>query len=227
MRLYLASSNSGKLRELSALAGAEGIELETVPGYDRRPPFPEDEPSFALNALEKALYYSRHGAVEDAPGRGPSGRSRWAELGLAKGGQGKAEGPEALVVADDSGLVVEALEGQPGVRSARFAGPGATDADNNRKLLEELRGVPAEKRGARFVCVLALARGGRVLGIFSDYVEGRILEAPRGSGGFGYDPLFFLPERGCTTAELAPEEKNRVSHRGKAFRKLLALVKKT
>ena len=222
MRLYLASSNSGKLRELSALAGAEGIELETVPGYDRRPPFPEDEPSFALNALEKALYYSRNAGSNGSPRQEPRGSG---VMGNASSGQPGGSG--VLVVADDSGLVVEALGGQPGVRSARFAGPGATDADNNRKLLEELRGVPAEKRGARFVCVLALARGGRALGIFSDYVEGRILEAPRGSGGFGYDPLFFLPERGCTTAELAPEEKNRVSHRGKAFRKLLALVKKT
>ena len=277
MRLYLASSSSGKLRELSALAGAEGVELETVPGYEGLTPFPEDEPSFALNALEKAVYYSRHGSVEDAPGRGPNGRSRWAEhedsprleprgsgveaeceegragngpsgrgrwaepggevrgpndgsrraeRGSAQEGLGVSGGEKLLVVADDSGLVVEALEGQPGVRSARYAGPGATDADNNRKLLEELRGVTPEKRGARFVCVLALARGGRVLGIFSDYVEGRILEAPRGTGGFGYDPLFFLPERGCTTAELSAEEKNRVSHRGKAFRKLLAFLKK-
>jgi XTP/dITP diphosphohydrolase len=195
MRLYLASSNAGKLRELSALARAEGFELATVPGYERVAPFAENEPSFALNALEKALYYSR--------------------------------GSDSLVVADDSGLVVEALGGQPGVRSARYAGAAATDAENNQKLLEELRSVPAEKRGARFVCVLALAQGEKVLAIFSDYVEGRILEAPRGRGGFGYDPLFLLPERGCSSAELALEEKNRLSHRGKAFRKLLAFVRQT
>ena len=191
--LYLASSNAGKLRELSALARAEGFELASVPGYDRLPAFPEDEPSFALNAMQKALYYSR--------------------------------GSELLVVADDSGLVVEALGGRPGVRSARYAGPEATDAENNNKLLEELKGVPADKRGARFVCALAVARGDRIVGIFSDYVEGLMLDGPRGTGGFGYDPLFFLPERGCTTAELSSEEKNRISHRGKAFSKLLAFLK--
>jgi len=195
VRLYLASSNAGKLRELTALAHSQGFELAPVPDYDRLPPHPEDEPSFALNALEKALYYSR--------------------------------GSDLLVVADDSGLVVDALGGRPGVRSARYAGAGATDADNNRKLLEELSGVPPEKRAARFVCALALARSDQVLALFSDYVEGRLLDAPRGAGGFGYDPLFYLPERGCTSAELSPEEKNRLSHRGKAFRKLLAFLKRS
>jgi XTP/dITP diphosphohydrolase len=251
MRLFLASSNRGKLRELSALARAEGFELETVPGYERVPRFPEDEASFALNAMEKALYYSGKVVLEGPPRRPstalgvieprgsgvgakqdekqesprPSGRGRWAEHPMRRADVGATGDEKFLVIADDSGLVVEALGGRPGVRSARYAGPEATDEENNRKLLEEMRGVPEEKRGARFVCVLALARGERVVGIFSDSVEGRIAEAPRGSGGFGYDPLFFLPERGCTTAELTPEEKNRVSHRGKAFVKLLRFVR--
>jgi len=192
-RLYLASSNRGKLRELGALAEAEGFELALLPDYDRLPAHAENHASFALNALDKALYYS--------------------------------QASDALVVADDSGLVVEALGGRPGVRSARYAGPNATDENNNRKLLEEMRGVPEEKRGARFVCVLGLARHGRALALFSDFYEGRILEAPRGTGGFGYDPLFFIPPLGRTGAELSPQEKNRWSHRGKAFAKLLAYLR--
>ena len=130
-----------------------------------------------------------------------------------------------LVVADDSGLVVDALGGRPGVRSARYAGPSATDDDNNGKLLEELRGMPEEKRSARFVCALGLARQGRALAVFSDSYEGCILEAPRGRGGFGYDPIFFIPSLNRTGAELSPQEKNRWSHRGKAFAKLLAYLR--
>lgn len=188
-RLYLASSNPGKLRELGALARVEGFELASLPGYDRLPTAPEDDHSFALNALEKALYYSR--------------------------------GNEPLVVADDSGLAVDALGGRPGVHSARYAGPDSTDEENNRKLLEELRGVPPDKRTARFVCVIALARAGELLALFSGSYDGRILEAPRGSGGFGYDPVFYIPLLGRTGAELTPEEKNQLSHRGLAFRRLL------
>ena len=130
-----------------------------------------------------------------------------------------------FLIADDSGLVVDALDGRPGVHSARYAGPNATDDENNRKLLEELRNVPDKKRTARFVSVLVLARGGRPLALFSDSVAGRILPEPRGAGGFGYDPLFFLPSRGCASAELSVEEKNQLSHRGKAFRKLLSYLK--
>ncbi len=190
MRLFLASSNRGKLRELAALAASQGFELEPLPGHEKLPKFPEDEPSFALNALEKALHYSR--------------------------------AADGLVVADDSGIVVDALGGRPGVKSARYAGPQATDEDNNLKLLEELRGVPEEKRTARYICVLALARRNQALALFSAACEGRIQERPRGSGGFGYDPLFFFPPLGKTMAELAVAEKNQWSHRGQAFRKLLA-----
>lgn len=126
-----------------------------------------------------------------------------------------------LVLADDSGLEVDALGGAPGVFSARFAGLLATDEENNRKLLQQLRDVAAENRTARFVCELALAQQGKLLAQFRGVAEGIILESARGSGGFGYDPLFFDPEIGKTFAELTPEEKLHRSHRGKALRAML------
>lgn len=124
-----------------------------------------------------------------------------------------------LVFADDSGLVVDALDGAPGVYSARFAGPGATDERNNRLLLEKLRGV--RDRTARFVCVIALAQGSEVRGLFEASVEGIILDEPRGAGGFGYDPLFYYAPYGCTFGEATEEQKLAVSHRGQAFTKML------
>ncbi len=123
-------------------------------------------------------------------------------------------------LADDSGLTVEALGGAPGVYSARYAGPNATDAERSAKLLRELAGVPPEKRGAAFVCVMACCLpSGRVL-TAQGRLEGRIALAPAGENGFGYDPVFELPERGCTVAQLTAEEKNAISHRGRALRKL-------
>ncbi len=127
-----------------------------------------------------------------------------------------APGP---LFADDSGLEVKALGGAPGVLSARFAGGQATDEANNRRLLEELRG--ATDRTAWFVCVIALAEKGRLLRTFRGAVEGRILEAPRGQNGFGYDPLFFYPPFGCTFAEVEAERKFAVSHRGQALRAMV------
>lgn len=129
---------------------------------------------------------------------------------------------DGWVFADDSGLVVPALGGAPGVKSARYAGPDASDADRVQKLLAELREKNVADRAARFVCVVALAEKGCILAVISDFVEGRLLEAPQGTGGFGYDPIFFFAPRGKTFAELSREEKNQHSHRGKAFRKLLA-----
>jgi XTP/dITP diphosphohydrolase len=124
-------------------------------------------------------------------------------------------------VADDSGLVVDALGGAPGVRSARYAGENASDEANNAKLLAALEGVPPERRAARFVCCMAaVAPNGAILEAEGRW-EGRIAEAPAGEQGFGYDPLFIDPEAGETSAQLKPEEKNRRSHRGKALRKLL------
>ena len=148
-----------------------------------------------LTFVENAIIKARHAA---------------AETGLA-------------ALADDSGLEVDALRGEPGIHSARFAGPGAADADNNAKLLALLRDVPEAERRARFQCLLVLLRHAAdpTPLICQGTWEGRILEAPRGDQGFGYDPLFFVPECGCTSAELDPETKNRLSHRGQALAQLL------
>lgn len=195
VKLLLASSNPGKLAEYRALAEAEGgslglrAEVDLLPRFDAMPSFAEDAPTFAENAVGKALHYSR----------------------LAEG----------LVFADDSGLVVPALGGAPGVRSARYAGEDATDAGRIAKLLGELRGMQGEERRAHFVCAIALAERGRAMAVVTDRVDGEILEGRRGNHGFGYDPAFYFPALKKTFAELLPEEKNRYSHRGKSFRKLL------
>jgi XTP/dITP diphosphohydrolase len=136
--------------------------------------------------------------------------------------------PGEIVVADDSGLEIDALNGAPGVHSARYAAdqPHLADANtddeaNNARVLRELKEVPAEKRTGRFVCVLAAARDGKTLAVFRGTAEGIILDAPRGKNGFGYDPLFYFPEIQKTFAELTAEEKSKYSHRGAAFRKFL------
>ena len=193
--IYLASSNQSKLRELASMASGASVDLALLPGFSDLPPASEDFDSFALNAIEKAEHYSfRAGHTNHA---------------------------NTIVLADDSGLVVDALGGAPGVRSARYAGPTATDADNNAKLIAELDGIPEEERTARYICVLALAQNGRLLAAFSDKCEGLITTEPHGDGGFGYDPYFFFPPLKKTLAEVSAEEKHQVSHRGKAFRKLV------
>ena len=192
VRLLLASSNSGKLREYQALAAGHAVELALFPRFNSLPAFVESAPSFAENAAGKALHYSSYAKLP--------------------------------VLADDSGLVVPALGGAPGPKSARYAGPNATDADRIRKLLGEFAGRTASERSARFVSVIAVAQCGRVLEVISDFVEGELLDAPRGAGGFGYDPIFRYAPLGKTFAELSQEEKNRVSHRGRAFRKLLGFL---
>lgn len=191
LRLLVASSNAGKLREYRALAEPAGasVELAFLPNFDSLRVFEEIWPTFAENAAGKALHYSRFA--------------------------------EGLVIADDSGLVVPALGGAPGVQSARYAGPGASDADRIRKLLGEMRGKNGAERQARFVCVVAVAESGNVRGLFSASAEGMLLDEPRGYDGFGYDPIFFSPSLGKTYAEISREEKNLHSHRGKAFRKAL------
>jgi len=130
-------------------------------------------------------------------------------------------------IADDSGLVVDALDGAPGVYSARYAGPGSSDLDNLQKLLKELEGVPEAQRSARFICVLAFMRHGAdpTPVIAQGVWEGRILTRPVGSNGFGYDPVFWVPTHQCASAELAPEVKNALSHRGQALRNLTAMLK--
>ncbi|HYU22531.1 MAG TPA: RdgB/HAM1 family non-canonical purine NTP pyrophosphatase [Candidatus Dormibacteraeota bacterium] len=195
-KLFLASSNAGKLAEYRELARASApsvvIDLALLPDFDGLPAFEENAPTFAENAAGKALHYSRHG--------------------------------DGLVFADDSGLVVPALGGAPGVQSARYAGPQATNSQRIEKLLSEMRDKTGSERAACFVCAIALAERGRAMAIVTDRVDGEILEAPRGSGGFGYDPVFYFPALEKTFAELPAEEKNQRSHRGKAFRRLLAAL---
>jgi len=193
-RILLATSNSGKLRDFAGAARQRQIDVAALPGFAGMPAVVEDGATFEENARKKAEHYS----------------------GLA---------PGAIVIADDSGLELDALNGAPGVRSARFAASGehgnSSDAANNIRLLHEMARVPEAERSARFVCVIAAAQDGKVLGTFRGEAAGKILRAPRGAGGFGYDPLFLFPKLGKTFAELTPEEKSAVSHRGAAFRQFL------
>ncbi len=195
MRLLLASGNVKKLAELVGLLAPLDVEVATPAEVGGLPEVEEDRPDFAGNARKKAVSAARSAGL-------------WC-------------------LADDSGLEVDALGGAPGVHSARFAGVHGDDAGNNRLLLERLAGVPEARRGARFVCVLALARpDGSPVAEIEGTARGRILEAPLGTGGFGYDPLFLFtepghPETGRGFAELSPEEKSRVGHRGRALRELV------
>jgi XTP/dITP diphosphohydrolase len=192
--VLIATSNAGKLRDLAAGAAKFRIQIAPVPNFHDLPSVAEDGATFEDNAGKKAAHYSRL-----VPGE--------------------------LVLADDSGLQVDALGGAPGVHSARYAATAiaenCSDAENNAKLLRELRDVPEAQRSARFVCLIAAARDGHVLATFRGAAEGRMLFAPRGGGGFGYDPLFYFPALAKTFAELTPKEKATVSHRGQAFRKFL------
>ncbi len=137
-----------------------------------------------------------------------------------------AEFTGEIALADDSGLEVDALDGAPGIYSSRYAGDGAGDAENNRKLLTDLRGISPAERAAAFRCVLVLYRPDGRYEAFEGRWAGRIAEEPAGKGGFGYDPVFFLPDRGVTVAELAPGVKNRISHRAQAFAKLRVWLQK-
>lgn len=218
-QLLIATSNPGKLREVQAVLADLPLTLLTLREFSAVPEAVEDGETFEENACRKALHYARH-------------TRHWT-------------------LADDSGLEVDARGGAPGVYSARYAGPQATDADNNARLIRELAQVPAEKRTARFHCVMALARpsnlglagdaqhppsraveGGvsasspphelrqdpSIMAIAHGTFEGVIIDHPRGSNGFGYDPHFLIPELGLTSAELPPERKNVLSHRGQALR---------
>jgi XTP/dITP diphosphohydrolase len=197
-QILIATSNAGKLRDFAVAAAGLGVEVMAIPDFGSLPQVVEDGLTFEENARKKAEEYSRH-----APGE--------------------------LVLADDSGLEVDALKGEPGVHSARYAaddphlaGENTDDELNNAKLLRELKDILPEKRGARFVCVIAAARDGQTLAIFRGEAEGRILNKARGANGFGYDPLFYFPAIRKTFAELNPEEKARYSHRGEAFRQFLS-----
>lgn len=189
MQLVVATRNAHKLREIAELLAGTGVVVRSVADFPAVPEVEETGQTFAANALLKAQ------AVARATGC-------WA-------------------LADDSGLEVAALGGRPGVYSARYAGPGAGDADNNAKLLQELGKLapqPGPRRAAQYACALALcAPDGTLRAEFAGTCAGEIALSPRGSGGFGYDPLFWLPDRGCTMAELTPQEKQAISHRGQAL----------
>jgi XTP/dITP diphosphohydrolase len=200
LRLYAATTNHGKLRDFRMAALARDLAIEPLPELEKIPAPEENGLTFTANAMLKAAYYSQF-----APGE--------------------------LVLADDSGIEVDALNGEPGVRSARFAAdagmvdsPDANDNSdvwNNVVLLQRLASVPLAQRTARYRCVLAVARDGLILHTAEGAVEGTVMEAPRGTGGFGYDPLFYLPTLDCTMAELDLETKDTLSHRGRALTALL------
>jgi XTP/dITP diphosphohydrolase len=201
-RILIATSNAGKLRDFAGAAARFGVEISGIPDFSSLPAVVEDGLTFEANARKKAEAYSRYV-------------------------------PREIVVADDSGLEIDALNGAPGVHSARYAAPdlqnkepheadaNTDDEANNARVLRELKEVPPEKRTGRFVCVLAAARDSETLATFRGTAEGIILDAPRGTSGFGYDPLFYFPAIGKTFAELSAEEKSSYSHRGAAFREFL------
>lgn len=165
-----------------ALEGS--LEVESLPGLASIRPCEETGTTFDENAIQKALYYSKH--------------------------------CDRYLFVDDSGLAVDVLDGAPGVYSARFAGPHATDDENTRLLLDRMRGVA--DRTARFICVVAVAESGRLLHTFRGEVEGRVTDAPLGSNGFGYDPVFFFEPFGCTFGQVPLDRKMEVSHRARALR---------
>ena len=196
-RVLIATTNPGKLRDFAGAAAPLGIEIQSLPNFSSIPTAVEDGVTFDANARKKAEYYSTFALGE-------------------------------IVLADDSGLEVDCLGGAPGVHSARYAadqphlvGNNTDDRANNARLIRELRKIPAKNRTGRFVCVIAAARDGQTLDLFRGQADGLLLDTPRGSDGFGYDPLFYFPSIQKTFAELTPEEKAQYSHRGAAFRQFL------
>jgi len=195
-RLVFATRNQGKLRELRQLLALDGVEVVCLDDLPAAPEIEETGATFADNARLKA--------------------------------EGVMQATGLPSLADDSGLEVDALDGAPGVHSARYAGPGATDDQRLDLLLEHLREVPAGRRSARFRCAVAFADPARpgAVELCEGSCEGRILFDRRGSGGFGYDPVFFVEQLGQTFAEAAPEQKNRISHRGRAMVRMAAYLRR-
>ena len=192
-QLWIATGNSKKHEELSRLLAPLGFVLRMQSEAAGAMPVDEDQPDFAGNAAKKAISL--------------------------------AEFVRAPAVADDSGLCIDALEGRPGVLSARYAGDHATDAQRIDKVLSEMNGIPSEARTARFVCSICLAdSGGRILTTIEDSCEGFIARSPSGTSGFGYDPIFVASEHldeVLSFAELTRDQKDMVSHRGRAWRRLV------
>lgn len=196
MDILIATGNAGKSREFREMLGSDRFTWHDLSCFGKLTPIEETGSTFQENAILKASGYATQAKM-------------WA-------------------LADDSGLEVDALSGKPGVYSARWAqmnGTGSGDAGNNTTLLRQLQQVPDDQRMARFVCVLALSDpSGRIIHTARDTVEGRILHGPRGSNGFGYDPLFLIESLGKTTAELPPELKHQISHRGMALKRLREMM---
>jgi XTP/dITP diphosphohydrolase len=194
MRLLVATSNPGKLREIHGILVGLPVEMVSLDAFAGVAPPAETGSTFAENARQKALYYA------DACGM--------------------------IAVAEDSGLEIDALGGDPGVHSARFGGMVGAYPRKFEIIYERLRARQSPASPARFVCALAVAHDRHILFEARGVVEGRIADAPRGSGGFGYDPIFYYPPFGCTLAEVSEERKARVSHRGHAFRQLRAFLER-
>lgn len=195
--LLIATKNKGKVSEFRELIAGSNLRIEDLTDGRSSPDVDETGASFLENASLKATSYAKHFGC-------------WA-------------------LADDSGLAVDALDGDPGIHSARWAknhNAGEGDAANNRLILEQMEDVPEARRAARFMCALALSDDkGRIVLTTQDSVEGRLLREARGTNGFGYDPLFFITELQKTTAELSSDEKHAISHRGKAMRSMVKLMK--
>jgi len=204
MNLLIATTNPGKIKEIHHEFARAGLaDSFTILALADFPPYPdcvEDRPTFVGNATKKSRHFATHS--------------------------------NTLTLADDSGLAIDALDGRPGVLSARYAnangGGGdrhAIDAANNAKILAELEPVPDEQRHAQFVCAMSLSLPTADLAVFVNDVRGTMLRAPRGTNGFGYDPLFFFPQFNKTTAELDMAAKSKISHRGQALRRTIAWLK--
>lgn len=196
-RLLIATTNAGKVAEFRALLGDATIYLDDLSQKAKVPEVEETGSSFLENAQIKAAAYALHFDC-------------WA-------------------IADDSGLCVDALGGKPGIFSARWASQhnaGEGDADNNKLVLEQLKDVPDHERSARFQCAIAVSdEEGRIVMTCQESVEGEMLREPRGTNGFGYDPLFYVPSQGKTSAEMTGDEKHAISHRGKAMRMMIELLR--
>ena len=197
MRLLIATTNRDKLREIQSILAGLQVELLTLADLPAADEPEETGATFAENARLKAVHYAEAAArvIKD---------------------------PELLTVAEDSGLVVDALDGEPGVRSARFLRPEASYAERFDEIYRRLSSGPPAPHTARFICALAAVRGGRVVFETTGIIEGEISPGPRGTRGFGYDPIFLYPPYGQTLAEVNDADKLRVAHRGHAFRSLRA-----
>ena len=197
-RLLVATSNSGKLAEIRGILQHVSVEISTLRDLGQVPEPEETGATFPENARLKALYYDAAAGTSPRP----------------------APSPPRYTVAEDSGLVIDALDGEPGVRSARFLQPDATYPERFSEIYRRLNEARPRAWDARFVCALAVVRAGTVVYETTGTIEGRIADAPSGTGGFGYDPIFYYPLSGRTLAEINESTKARISHRGEAFRRL-------